>query len=548
MMTAIQDIQVETQNLDHLGLVAGMCDEIGLVDAIDAACGQQAKNKHLTYGECVKSMILNGLGFVGRTLYLYSEYFEDKPTDLLIGPSVEHQHIDDNVLGRTLDRLFQIGVTDLYTKIALSVVKHLGIQVSSLHLDSTSFHVDGEYEGLLGQGEGRIQIIPGYSRDHRPDLNQVVLQLITSNQGNIPLFMQAASGNSSDKSAFAEIVQQHLASFQAAVNNRYLVGDSALYTPDSLAAVIAAKGLFVTRVPMQINEAKELVDHTTLVEMSPLGEGYYAKESSSSYAGIKQRWIVIFSQAAYDRECKTLSKNFQKGAEKESKIFEKLATEVFSCPKDAEKHLEKLVKVLKYTDLAEAKIIEVKKHATVGRPKKDVQPSTIGYQIVGRIHRSLEKHQALERTKGFFILATNDIDSSSFPANEVLKTYKSQQSVERGFRFLKSPDFLVSSFFLKKPERIEGLLMVMTLCLLVYSALEYKARQKLRETGEHFPDQLRKPSQNPTARWIFFCFLGLHVVILNGRKRQVTNLKERHRIILYCLGPPYQKFYYSERW
>jgi transposase len=96
-----------------------------------------SKNKHLTYGECVKSMILNGLGFVGRTLYLYSEYFEDKPTDLLIGPSVKHQHIDDNVLGRTLDRLFQVGVTDLYTKIAISVVKHLGIQVSSLHLDST---------------------------------------------------------------------------------------------------------------------------------------------------------------------------------------------------------------------------------------------------------------------------------------------------------------------------------------------------------------------------------------------------------------------------
>jgi len=306
MTISIQDLRVETQNLDHLGLVAGMCDEIGLTEAIDAACGQQAKNKHLTYGECVKCMILNGLGFVGRTLYLYSEYFEDKPTDLLISPSVEHQHIDDNVLGRTLDRLFQVGVTDLYTKIALSVVKHLGIQVSSLHLDSTSFHVDGAYEGLLGQGEGRIQIIPGYSRDHRPDLNQVVLQLITSNQGNIPLFMQAASGNSSDKSAFAEIVQEHLASFQAAVNNRYLVGDSALYTPDSLTAVVAAKGFFVTRV---------------------------------------------------------------------------------------------------------------------------------------------------------------------------LKTYKSQQSVERGFRFLKSPDFLVSSFFLKKPERIEALLMVMTLCLLIYSALELTLRK-----------------------------------------------------------------------
>jgi extradiol dioxygenase family protein len=78
--------------------------------------------------------------------------------------------------------------------------------------------------------------------------------------------------------------------------------------------------------------------------------------------------------------------------------------------------------------------------------------------------------------------------------------------------------------------------------------LEYKVRQKLHETGEHFANQLRKPSQNPTTRWIFFCFLGLHIVILNGQKRQVTNLKERHRIILRCLGPPYQKFYYSELW
>jgi transposase len=72
-------------------------------------------------------MILNELGFVGRTLYLYSEYFEDKPTDLLINPSVKHQHIDDNALGRTLDKLFEVGVTELYTKIALSVVKHLGM-------------------------------------------------------------------------------------------------------------------------------------------------------------------------------------------------------------------------------------------------------------------------------------------------------------------------------------------------------------------------------------------------------------------------------------
>lgn len=232
----------------------------------------------------------------------------------------------------------------------MAVVKHLGIQVSNLHLDSTSFHVDGEYDSMLGQEEARIQIVPGYNRDHRPDLNQVVLQLITSNQGNTPLFMQAASGNSFDKSAFAEIVQEHLASFQAAVNNQYLVGDSALYTLASLAAVIAAKGFFVNRVPMQINEAKELVLQTIRSEMRPVGEGYYAKEEVSLYAGVEQRWIVIFSEVAYQRECKTLNKNFKKGSEKEIKAFEKLKGEIFSYPKDAEKHLKKIAQGVKYTD------------------------------------------------------------------------------------------------------------------------------------------------------------------------------------------------------
>jgi transposase len=131
---------------------------------------------------------------------------------------------------------------------------------------------------------------------------------------------------------------------------------------------------------------------------------------------------------------------------------------------------------VKYTDIIRCEVIEVKKHPTVGSPKKGKIPSTIGYQILGEIVPSSEKKQALEKSKGFFILATNDPASQEFPANEVLKTYKSQQSVERGFRFLKSPDFLVSSFFLKKPERIEALLMVMTLCLLMYFALEYKVR------------------------------------------------------------------------
>ena len=241
-----------TQNLDNLGLVAGMCKELDIAGIIDREAGPQAHNKSISFGEAVVCMILNGLGFVGRTLYLYSEYFEDKPLGHLIQKAdVNPEQVDDNLLGRALDKLFELDVTSLFTKIALKAVKTLGIRVKSLHLDSTSFHVDGEYNSLIEQGESRIKLVQGYSRDHRPDLNQAVLQLITSNQGNLPLYMQAADGNTSDKTAFSEIIGKNVESFRKAIENKYFVGDSALYTPNSLQAFETNKSFFVTRVPMK---------------------------------------------------------------------------------------------------------------------------------------------------------------------------------------------------------------------------------------------------------------------------------------------------------
>ena len=87
------------------------------------------------------------------------------------------------------------------------------------------------------------------------------------------------------------------------------------------------------------------------------------------------------------------------------------------------------------------------------------------------------------------------------PAQAVLAGYKGQAHAERGFRFLKDPQFLASSLYLKKPERIMALLMVMPVCSLVYAALEYRIRRALQEHGATFPDQKGKRIPNPTARW-----------------------------------------------
>ena len=123
-------------------------------------------------------------------------------------------------------------------------------------------------------------------------------------------------------------------------------------------------------------------------------------------------------------------------------------------------------------------------------------------------------------------------------AQELLNEYKSQQQrVERGFRFLKSPQFLSDTMFIKSPKRIEAMLMIMTLSL-----LKYKIQRELKVQNTTFPNQLGKPVQNPTARWVFENFFAIHLLLVSNYE-QIIGLNERHRLILALLGNPYMQFY-----
>ena len=163
--------------------------------------------------------------------------------------------------------------------------------------------------------------------------------------------------------------------------------------------------------------------------------------------------------------------------------------------------------------------------------------------IAGALASSVAYHQALVDAKSCFILATSELDANVLSAPEVLAGYKGQSAAERGFRFLKDPRFLASSLYLKKPERIMALLMVMTVCLLVYAAIEYRIRQALRGQQEPFPDQKGQPVQTPTARWVFHYFVGIHVLYPPQQGPIVVNLTEEHQHLLQLLGKRYVWFY-----
>ena len=117
------------------------------------------------------------------------------------------------------------------------------------------------------------------------------------------------------------------------------------------------------------------------------------------------------------------------------------------------------------------------------------------------------------KSKGRFIIATNELDSTQLRSQELLSNYKGQQSVERGFRFLKEPAFMTPSVFLKSQKRIVALAVVMCLCLLVYTIAQRYLRQRLEKARTSIPNQLGKPTCTPTMRWIFQLFEGVHLLV-----------------------------------
>jgi transposase len=235
-----------------------MVDELGLVGKIDALIPQDLEQRHVSVGMAVKAMILIGLGFVHRALYLTPHFFQGKPVERLLGSGITAEQLNDDVLGRALDAIYAFGVELFYYLLASAVVKQLGLTCAGGHLDATSFHVDGEYNsGNDAVAEGVIHIRPGYSRDHRPDLNQVVLQLITENQAGIPLLMVPLGGNVNDQAGFRDTVGTYVGQLQTAVGLQYLVADSALYNEKSLQALGGV--IWVSRVPETLGAVREII-------------------------------------------------------------------------------------------------------------------------------------------------------------------------------------------------------------------------------------------------------------------------------------------------
>jgi transposase len=397
-------------------------------------------------------------------------------------------------LGRTLDEVNTYGSDLLFSEIALAVCQQEAIDQRFNHLDTTSFSLSGD--SLPESDQQAIAITYGYSKNHRPDLKQAVLELMVSQDGGVPLVSQTWDGNACDSQIFQERAQALLSTFKTSPTPRYLIADSKLYSQNS-ATHLKSVG-FITRIP----DTLKIVSH--VIRQALRGEAWQVLDDTTRYHrlelcpyGMAQRWLVVRTEAAQQRAETSVSKAQQRKLEAIDKQRFHLQAKRLESPQQAQEALSALSTSWRYHQVVSTKLIEHKRYTGKGRPNAKTPIKAIEWQIQAEIRPDAEAVRWSQQHKGCFVLGTH-IEAHELSDEEAIAAYKAQSQVEGGFRFLKDPFFFVSSLFVKKPARIQGLLMVMTLALLVYSVAQRRLRQALGRQNESLPNQINQPTQRPT--------------------------------------------------
>jgi len=502
---------LDIKRLDHLGIIAGVIKDLGLVEAIDERLKKDNQEQEkITAGEAVAGMIMNGLGFSGKPLSLTPHFFETKALDCLFRPGVKAEYFNRHKLGKVLDAVHTYGSERLFFELSSQSRMREQIEVKFNSIDTTSLSLTGEYN--KDTDENTIKITQGYSKDHRQDLKQVVQALLVSQDGGVPLMMKSWDGNASDNKIFKERARLLIEHFKKSEWPRYLIADSKLYYEDN--AINLQQLKFITRIPRTLQEERNCITASLReAKWERLDDKNKYCVKQVTHYGLVQRWIVVHSENARERAKKTLDKAIKKEGKAIEKKLWHLSKQAYDCSNDAQKAAETLIRQCRYHQCFSKTMTEKKGYKKLGRPQRGEVATTLHYGITATVIRDEASIQAQWDEKSCYVIGTNT-DEKEINSPDVIAAYKRQNSsIENmGFRFLKDPIFFVSSLFLKKNSRIMGLLMVMTLALLVYSIAQRRLRTALKNTGQTLPNQIKQPTNMPTMRWIFQLMEGIHVV------------------------------------
>jgi transposase len=547
--------EIRAGDVSFLPIVAEYVKRLRIVEEVNRLC---PTNSAVSAGHVVLALILDTLS--GRSpLYKLEQSFLHQDMELLFGEDIPPSKLNDDVVGRSMDALFDVGTGLILSAAVLSAVKQYALNMQAVHHDTTSVTVHGDYDLYQSADHGHPFVITrGFNKDHRPDLKQIVHSLLCVDRG-IPVGAKLVNGNESDKSINRNLLGEVAEKMrQLGQDDPIYVGDSALVTEENLALLADGKKgcRFVTRLPRTYNECREVVawaveqgkwqELGTISPQRPTAKRkpahYHGFESEVDLYERRYRVLVVHSDALDKKSVK----KFEREIELDKANLTKLKTDWekidYACLPDGQRALSRLPRG-KFHRLA-GEIREVP-HYPRGRPKAgDTRtPTRIDYRLILRIEPDEETIVRAQREAGCFVLLTNIPKEGprGMGSYDLLAVYKGQDTVERNFGFLKD-EAIVNSLFLKTPARIEVLGLILVLSLMVWRLMERTMRLSLEESGGTVEGWDKKPTSRPTSLMITTQFLSMVVIRTEGRRFPANGLSPTQRRYLEILKVSHRVF------
>ncbi len=505
-------------------------------------------------------VLLRNLLLSREPIYGLGEWAARHAPDLLGLTEDEVDLLNDDRVGRALDKLFAADVSSLVLSVATHVVKEFGLRLDELHNDSTSVSFFGAYSAAAESrrvfGRPTLAVTFGHNKDHRPDLKQLLLILTVTADGGVPLHFRAASGNVTDDTTHRD-TWDLLCQLTGRRDFLY-VADSKLATRENMAYLHQRQGRFVTVLPKTRSEDAvfralattgqitwRLLWEKTDQDGEVIDRYSTSDQPTSSAEGYRVVWY--HSQRKAEQDAVARAGRIQRALKELASLREKLHSPRTRYRQESK--VQKAVAEILQSCRAETwivaevepKEVETFRQARRGRPGKDtpyVRNVTTRFELAYRIDDARVAEDA--KSDGIFPLITNVADLSEL---DLLKTYKRQPTIEKRFSQLKT-DFEVAPVYLKAVHRIQALLCVYFLALLLEALLERELRQAMQrkeiDSLPLYPEG--RACRRPTTRRVLDLFEPIQRHALTRGKRPaevlVTDLPHIQRRVLNLLGSP----------
>ena len=550
--------ELDSRALGAAPIVRWFCERLGLEALLERYLSASDARLRLSPARAVAALITN-LAISREPLYGLGEWVARYDPCALGLAAGEAEHLNDDRAGRALDRLFGCDRGSLLCELVLAAIREFGIETSQLHNDSTSISVHGAYEHADGReraGRATVAICHGHSKDHRPDLKQLVVLLTVSADGAVPLAHRVCDGNTSDSATHIES-WEGLRALLGRSDFLY-VADCKLVTAEQMRHIDRNAGRFVSVLPRSRSETGRLCDwmrngEPRWVEAArtpprrkddPDDVWSVAPAPFQSAEGYRIVWVHSTNKRRLDEQARrdclarglaALDELQRRLAGPKCRFHERQAVESAAAAALRRAGVSGLV-TIDVDERLDQWIREESRGPARTPARRRMQ------KLRFTLHRQVNETALAHETAayGCFALITNDRHLTDA---EVLAAYRYQPNLERRHHEFKSV-LEAAPIHLHSPARIEALLTCQFIALLIHALIERELRRAMAREGIQrialYPEQ--RACRAPTAARVFDLFAGLeqHRLLANGQLVQPfePTLTPRHEQLLALLKAP----------